>query len=929
MPATDLQIEPKELAAFHKAMERALDALPVPVYLKGADGEIIFVNHAMAAFSNKPKEFFLGKRNQDFVAADEAEALDREDEYVRSGGSARSERTVHFEDQQRSYVVCKERLQDTLYGHAIVGCLYDVSAQQKIRAELAKERDFIDAVLQASGALVLVFDREGRIVQCNHACERVTGYSIAELSGKIFWDVFVPSERRYQTQDRFAALLATRVPSEFQNEWICKSGEHRRISFSNTVLVGADGEVQNIISTGIDITASYRAEQERLKSEIQFRSIWEASHEPMCLLDGSGIIRMANAAFHRMVGYGGRSLQGRDGKSLFAVEQRTDIEEWISARISSQTGANCSERELHFVDGRSGTFDISTTFVEVPGQPAQLLTIYRDATERKRNALQLARAKEAVEAANQDLVAANEHLKKSERLAQDMAARAESLNAAKSEFLANMSHEIRTPLNGILGMTGLALQTDLRPDQREYLELVRSSADNLLSLVNDVLDYSKFEAGKLSLSRETFSLRRVLQETLRPMSVRAASNGLEFEYKVPDTIPDALIGDQHRLAQILTNLAGNAIKFTSLGHVEVTVTTEWRIESDIALHFAVSDTGIGIPAEKHKMIFEPFTQVDGSTTRKYGGTGLGLSIVADLVKLMEGQIWVESEPGQGSIFHFTARMDLAGEAESNPEGVAARAQRRPMRILVAEDNAVNQTVARRLLEREGHTVTVAGSGAEALAIFERQDFDLVLMDVQMPGLDGLQTTAHIREKERERGKRVPIVAMTAHAQESDRERCLAAGMDAYVTKPVRINQLLSTMNSVVQGGIFMDADLTPKLNSVEEQFCHLDQAVALNRVGGDFELLREVVELFLDDYPQAIEKIRAAVLAGDQTDLERQAHSLKGSVSTFGAKDAFEAALALEKQGRTGDLSSAAEGLARLEQALVALRPELEAIQAR
>ena len=908
-------------------MERALDALPVPVYLKDRDGAIIFVNGAMAAYSAKPREFFLGKKNRDFVSPDEAERLDREDQLVREGGSASSERTVHFEERQRSYVICKERLQDTLYGDLIIGCLYDISAQQTIRAELAKERDFIDAVLQASGALVVVFDREARIVQCNRACEQVTGYSSAELQGRIFWEVFVPQERRHRTCDRFAALLVNRVPSSFENEWIAKSGERRRISFSNTVLIGAEGEVQNIISTGIDITASYEAEQERLKSDIQFRTIWEASHEPMCLSDQHGTIRLANDAFCRMVGRPERSVEGLNVKTLFAAEEEAAIEEWIAARLASRAGGTCSERELRLADGRSGTYDISTTFVEVPGQSAQLLSIYRDASERKRNAEQLARAKEAVEAANRELVAANEHLKESERLAQEMAARAETLHAAKSEFLANMSPEIRTPLNGILGMAGLALQTELEADQREYLELLRSSADNLLALVNDVLDYSKYEAGKLSLNHEQFSLRRVLEDTLRPIAVRASANGLQFHLKVANDVPDALIGDQHRLGQILTNLAGNAIKFTPAGSVAVTIEAESHSGSGIVLHFAVTDTGIGIPAEKHKMIFEPFTQVDGSTTRKYGGTGLGLSIVADLVKLMDGRIWLESATGRGSTFHFTARMERAPRDSKDP--VQIHGPRRSMCILVAEDNAVNQTVARRLLEREGHTVTIAGSGAEALAIFEQQDFDLVLMDVQMPHLDGLQTTAHIREKERERGKRVPIVAMTAHAHESDRERCLAAGMNAYVTKPVRINQLLNTMDSVVQGGTFMDAEHTPKQHSVEEQFRHLDEAVALNRVGGDFELLREVVELFLDDYPQSLQKIRAAVAAGDQTDLERQAHSLKGSVSTFGAKDAFEAAFALEKQGRSGDLSNASEGLVRLEQALIALRPELEAIQAK
>jgi CheY-like chemotaxis protein len=439
-----------------------------------------------------------------------------------------------------------------------------------------------------------------------------------------------------------------------------------------------------------------------------------------------------------------------------------------------------------------------------------------------------------------------------------------------------------------------------------------------------------------------------VRDVLRPLALRASASGLAFESVIEDDVPVRLIGDPLRISQVLRNLAGNAIKFTHQGRVSVHVRAESVEGPKVALVFSIVDTGIGIPAEKHRLIFEPFTQADGSTTRKYGGTGLGLSICSGLVELMGGRIWVESEPGQGSAFHFTIPLDrapLAPAIEPPPWSSVTQARaRRKLRILVAEDNSVNQRLASRLLEREGHSVTIAGSGKEALESFERQhleqrQFDLILMDVQMPDVDGLQATARIRDRERGSGHRVPIVAMTAQAAESDRLRCLESGMDAYVTKPVHVPDLMRMIEtvvpeivmpeSVVPGGNSMNGNGTSGESSVQAQLQQLDESLALSRVGGDLDLLKEVAELFLDDYPSTFEKIKAAVASRDATALEQHAHSLKGSVSTFGANRAFEAAFTLEKQGRSGDMTGASDGLRQLEQALEALRPELVQLQTR
>lgn len=801
-------------------------------------------------------------------------------------------------------------------------------------ADFINERDFITAVLQTCGALVVVFDTAGHIVFCNRAFEQLMGYRREELHGRLFFDVLVRAGSRETSRKRLEYGITSRAASAFENEWITKSGEARRIAFANVPMLNEAGDVQHYIATGIDITDRYRAGQELLKSEIRFRTLWEASCEPMFLTDGDGTILNVNAAFVAMLGTDAKSIEGVHVADLFVPEQREEVRQCHRLSYESGNGERMFERELHFVDGRSGFFEHSLVRVDIPGQSPQMLCILRDVTERKRSAGELARAKEAAEAANRELIEANRNLEETGRLAREMADRAEALSAAKSDFLANMTHEVRTPLNGILGMTGLALETNLANDQREYLELVKSSAEALLSLVNDVLDFSKYEAGKLGLDCVEFPLRAVVREVLRPLALRASIGGLAFESVIEEQVPDRVIGDPLRIGQVLRNLAGNAVKFTSQGKVSVQVRSKPVDGSQAMLCFSVADTGIGVPPEKHRLIFEPFTQADGSTTRKYGGTGLGLSISAGLVELMGGSIWVESEVGKGSTFYFTVPVDRPPAFPSAKPAPAAERAPRKLHILVAEDNSVNQRLATRLLEREGHAVTIAGSGAEALEALGRRErepasFDLILMDVQMPDMDGLEATARIRERERETGRRIPIVAMTAQAAEADRLRCLDSGMDAYISKPVNVPDLMQIIDSVVPGGKSMNANVSSEESSVEMQLQQLDVSLALSRVGGDAELLKEVVELFLDDYPSTFEKIRDAVASRDALALEHHAHSLKGSVSTFGADRAFEAAFALEKQGRSGDLTGVQDGLSRLEQALEALRPELVSLGSR
>ena len=910
------------------------------------------------------------------------------------------------------------------------------SLREKREIELALKRSEERLGLAIDGADLGLWDCDigsGEVV-FNKRWAEMLEYEPEEIEPRVrFWHALIHPNDKTDFMEAWESHLKCGTPIfRVEHRVRARSGDWKWILCMGRIVDrDSQGRPSRIAGIFVDITDRKKADEALVQSETRLRTVLEKAPDGIITVDSDGVIESLNPAAERMFGYSAKEVVGRevtllgvwpymekDGRDLTDILESQNLE---MVTIGSESLGKRKDLSTFPIE-----FAVSAMIV---GQKRLFVAIVRDITKRKLMEAELVEAKE----------------------------KAEQASRAKSEFLANMSHEIRTPMNGIVGMTELALNTELTTEQREYLEAVELSADSLLRLINDILDFSKIEAGKLDLIETDFCLRDCIADAMTSLAVQAHGKGLELVYKIPPNMPDAVIGDPGRLRQILINLVGNSIKFTREGEVVVRVETETETSNTVRLHFSVTDTGIGIPVEKRESIFQAFEQADASTTRKYGGTGLGLAIVSQLVRMMGGSIWVESELDRGSTFHFTGEFglqkqliqstaardtaellglpvllvddnainrqileemllhwgmqptvaesgssaleimetackegrlfplvitdcmmpemdgfELAERINQNPAlanpaiimltsagerghaskcvrvGITAyilkpikhsdllltictvvqkspsevkrprfitrhsiRECKRKLYILLAEDNPVNQKLAVKVLQKMGHTVSVASNGRAALEYLENGMFDLVLMDVRMPEMDGLGATRAIREREKYTGTHIPILAMTAYAMEEDKGMCLEAGMDGYVSKPINSRELFERIESLT--GV-PDVPAQP-----------LDMTQILDSLGGDKELLKQAVALFIEDYPKLLGHIREAIGNDDPEALHEAAQALKGLVNRFGAKWAVEAAFDLEMTGKIGEMGVAADKLVILEKALDVVRQEIVA----
>ena len=887
-----------------------------------------------------------------------------------------------------------------------------------------KERHLLDTLMDTVPDTIYFKDAQGRFVRANKALASRFGLGDPDGAvGKTDFDFFTEEHARPAFEDE-QEIMRTGRPIEAKEEketW--DDGHTTWVSTTKLPLRNLDGTIVGTFGISRDITGRKQAEEALRLGEQRFRSLVEATAAIVWNTPASGEFESDQPGWSAFTGQTFEQLKGWGWLHAVHPEDREKTARVWSAAVAARSLYQVEHR-LRRRDGQYLHMVVrAVPILKEGGEIREWVGVHTDVDAEKRAEAATLEAKEAAEAATR----------------------------AKSEFLANMSHEIRTPLNGIIGMTDLTLDTELTADQREYLGLVKTSADHLLTVINDVLDFSKIEAGKLDIESVDFNLRDTLDDTVATLANRAHKKGLELADHVAADVPDALVGDPHRIRQVVVNLIGNAIKFTDRGEVVLRVERLSQTGDEVWLHFAVSDTGIGIAPEQQQKLFKAFAQADTSTTRKYGGTGLGLAISARLVAMMGGDVWLDSEPGRGSTFHFKVRFgiarspivasakpaeptyvhglsvlvvddnatnrrilqemltnwgmrptvveggsaalaalerahaagevfplvlldammpemdgfELASRVRERPQlagatlmmlssadrredaarcrdvgvaayltkpirqstlldmimtalgpkasvedrpatsapGAAEPPDRRRFRLLLAEDNAVNQRLAVSILEKWGHAVTVAGNGREAVDAAARQRFDAVLMDVQMPEMDGFEATAALREREKADGGHLPIIAMTAHAMKGDRDRCLAAGMDGYVTKPLRPQELFDVLEGTVATPVQPDRPVP-----CDESAAHgapFDKAGALERVSGDADLLNELAGLFLDECPKHLTEIRSALDEKDAARLARAAHTLKGSVGALSAGRAFDAARRMEEAGRQEDWTRA------------------------
>jgi PAS domain S-box-containing protein len=787
------------------------------------------------------------------------------------------------------------------------------NAERALRANEEKYRNIYESLED----VYYQTDPDGIITMLSPSVYSLAGWFPEELIGKPVATVYVdPAQRKLLIE----TLMAENHVIDHEVTLKKRDGTAIYASICAQTLFDESGAYAGISGLLRDISDRVKAEMALRISEERYRGIFDNAVEGIYQVHPErGFIRV-NPAMARICGYDspeGMVPENGENKGLVFVRdddssryldvmKRDGIVKGFEALLSRKDGstywASINAREVR---------DDQSSFLYYEGT-------VEDITERRRS--------------EEELRLTNLRLREATERANEMAQQAEYANRAKSEFLANMSHEIRTPMNGVIGMAGLLLDTELSADQRQWAEVVRKSGESLLSVINDILDFSKIEARKLEIEPLDFDLAAMVEDTVEMLMVKAQEKGLRVRCLFDPDVPPGVRGDSGRIHQVLLNLGYNAVKFTSKGEVSIHVFLASETELLAVVCFEVKDTGIGIPADKIPSLFSPFTQVDGSTTRRYGGTGLGLSISRQLAELMGGEVEVESEEGKGSAFRFTVPLEKTMPPvdrlkKPEPLIVAHRSgkQQGSGRILLVEDNAINGFVASSMLERLGYRVDTAGNGLEALAALNSIPYTLILMDCQMPEMDGFEATKRIRAGEAGSAHRsTPIIALTARAMHGDREKCLESGMDDYLSKPIDIVTLSNTIARwLPREGVVAEA--VSKVRAADRRGFReatiLDVEELKERFMGDEQIMRQAIGIFIDDAPPKLLALRDAINTEDLETAAIQAHSIKGSAAMVSARRIWDASLAMERACRSsGGSKELLTYMVRIEEEFEALK---------
>ena len=898
---------------FQALFERSLDAL----YIHDLDGNFLDLNPAALRLLGYRREDIPSLRVSSLISDDQMHRIEEHLAEVRETGTQREAFEFRVRCRDGTFVDMETKgalIPTEGNARAVLGVARDITERKRVEAALRESEERFRALADSCPAILWVSDEGGEVTFANRISREFFGAASDRIEGCGWISLLHPDDAPAYLRMLMQSL---RDRTGFQGEMRVRrgDGEWRWMSAHGAPHWSPGGEFLGHVGIALDITARRQAEEAVVNSEMKFRQLAENIREVfwMCNPTGSEVLYVSPAyeqVWGRTCENCGRNpmdwmeaIEAEDREQAHAVFLKQLAGEHVESvyRIRTPRG------ELKWIRDRA--FPVG----DPAGRIVRVVGIAEDITERKQVEASLREAKEAAEAASR----------------------------AKSQFLANMSHEIRTPMNGVIGMTGLLLDTELTAEQREYAAIVRSSGEALLALVNDLLDYSKVEAGKLELESLDFDLRSTLEDATQLLAAKAREKDLPLAWSLDPGVPVRLRGDPGRLRQILLNLGGNAVKFTAKGCVDIRARLDREDEHSATIRFSVEDTGIGIPAARQAEIFSPFTQGDGSTTRKYGGTGLGLSISKQLAELLGGEIGVESEPGRGSSFWFTAVFEKQPAASRvEPPRKAARAggeaARRPGvrgkcagRVLIVEDNVTNQQVALAILNKFGCRADAVASGKEALASLRGIPYDLVLMDCQMPEMNGFEASALIRDPNSGvLNPRIPIVALTAHAMTGDREQCLAAGMDDYIAKPVEPETLAAVLETWLpdpaaqpapEGGSATRVTASPRA----ARALVFDEAALMDRLMGDRQLAARIVGVFLEDIPSQLATLAAHLAAGDTAGARRQAHQIKGAAANVNSAALQNAAQEVE---HAADLPAMAVHFSELERRFTAARDEMRNI---